>query len=312
MKPPSVSIIIPCYNAERYIAEAIQSALTQTHPDCEVIVIDDGSTDGSLEVIKSFGDKIRWETGPNRGGCAARNRGIELAQGGWIQFLDADDVLTPDCVAAKFAADPQDGELVCCGVEVLEGHDGATVKAGWGSSSYDLEALVRCGTPATPSPLHRKEWLLAVGGFRPELPCSQEYDLHLRLVFFLGLRFRVIPSVGVYIRPLPNSLSRSSSLKIPIARTNVLKNLLSRQSDWKVPHNAREHIYGALLFLARSLWRSGNIALARELVADPAVFTQASRQLAYRSRLVSAAAGLLGFERFERVHRAVSSLAHRA
>ncbi len=91
-----VSIIIPCYNAEKYVAEAIQSALDQTYPHCEVIVIDDGSTDGSLEVIKCFGDKIRWETGPNRGGCAARNRGLELAQGEWIQFLDADDLISAE------------------------------------------------------------------------------------------------------------------------------------------------------------------------------------------------------------------------
>jgi glycosyltransferase involved in cell wall biosynthesis len=90
---PLVSIIIPCYNAEKYVAEAIQSALDQTYPECEVIVIDDGSSDGSLEVIKGFGEKIRWESGPNRGGCAARNRGAALAKGEYFQFLDADDVL---------------------------------------------------------------------------------------------------------------------------------------------------------------------------------------------------------------------------
>lgn len=90
---PLVSIIVPCYNAEKYVAEAIQSALDQTYPNCEILVIDDGSTDGSLEVIKGFGAQIRWETGPNRGGCAARNRGFELSEGEWIQYLDADDLL---------------------------------------------------------------------------------------------------------------------------------------------------------------------------------------------------------------------------
>lgn len=98
---PLVSIIIPCYNAENYVAEAIQSALDQIYPNCEIIVIDDGSTDGSLEVIKSFGDKIRWETGPNRGGCGARNRGLELAKGEWIQFLDADDLIEQNKIAVQ-------------------------------------------------------------------------------------------------------------------------------------------------------------------------------------------------------------------
>jgi len=79
--PPLVSIIIPCYNAENWVRQSIQSALDQTWSPVEVIVIDDGSTDKSLEVIKSFGSKIIWETGPNRGANHARNRGLELAKG---------------------------------------------------------------------------------------------------------------------------------------------------------------------------------------------------------------------------------------
>jgi glycosyltransferase involved in cell wall biosynthesis len=67
MNNPLVSIIIPCYNAEEYVSEAIESALRQTYSNKEVIVIDDGSTDGSLDVIRSFGSRVRWETGPNSG-----------------------------------------------------------------------------------------------------------------------------------------------------------------------------------------------------------------------------------------------------
>ena len=78
-----VSILIPCFNAKRFVHEAIESALRQTWPEKEVIVVDDGSQDGSLEVIKNFGDSIRWETGPNRGGNVARNRLLELAKGEW-------------------------------------------------------------------------------------------------------------------------------------------------------------------------------------------------------------------------------------
>jgi glycosyltransferase involved in cell wall biosynthesis len=101
MPTPVASIIIPCYNAEEYLAEAIQCALDQTCPNCEVIVIDDGSTDGSLEIIKRFGERVRWDSGSNRGGCAARNRGLALARGEWIQFLDADDRISPDKIAAQ-------------------------------------------------------------------------------------------------------------------------------------------------------------------------------------------------------------------
>lgn len=96
-----VSIIIPCYNAERWIAEAIDSCLAQTYPSIETIVIDDGSTDRSLEIIKSYGDKITCETGENKGGNHARNRGVALSKGSYIQFLDADDYILPEKIAKQ-------------------------------------------------------------------------------------------------------------------------------------------------------------------------------------------------------------------
>jgi len=99
MSHPLVSIVIPCYNAEKWIAQTVKSGLAQTWPNKEIIVVDDGSTDGSLEIVKSFGDKVCWETGPNRGGCAARNRGAALAKGDYLQFLDADDLLHPEKIA---------------------------------------------------------------------------------------------------------------------------------------------------------------------------------------------------------------------
>src|SRR4029077_11072398 len=97
-----VSILIPCFNAERWVAQAIESALGQTWPEKEVIVVDDGSTDAGLTIIKAFGDRIRWVTGPNRGGNVARNRLLELARGEWLQYLDADDYLLPEKIGRQF------------------------------------------------------------------------------------------------------------------------------------------------------------------------------------------------------------------
>ena len=71
-----VSIIIPCYNGEKFIGDAIESALGQSYPQKEIIVVDDGSSDGSLSVIRRYEGRIRWVTGPNRGGGAARNAGM--------------------------------------------------------------------------------------------------------------------------------------------------------------------------------------------------------------------------------------------
>lgn len=92
-----VSIIIPVYNAEKFLADAISSALDQQWPNVEIIVVDDGSTDSSLPVANRFrSDKVKVISQENRGASAARNVGLSRANGDFIQFLDADDLLSPD------------------------------------------------------------------------------------------------------------------------------------------------------------------------------------------------------------------------
>src|SRR5205085_9866044 len=98
-----ISIIIPCYNAERTIAATIDSALAQ-EVETEVIVINDGSTDGSRGVITSYGSRVRAEHGPNRGVSAARDRGSALAQGAFLQFVDSDDQLAPGTLLRRVEA----------------------------------------------------------------------------------------------------------------------------------------------------------------------------------------------------------------
>jgi glycosyltransferase involved in cell wall biosynthesis len=98
---PVVSIIIPCYNARQWVEEAIESCLNQTYPNVEIIVVDDGSTDGSLKVLRRYLPRIKIETGPNRGGNNARNRGFSLSTGAYIQYLDADDYLEADKIARQ-------------------------------------------------------------------------------------------------------------------------------------------------------------------------------------------------------------------
>jgi glycosyltransferase involved in cell wall biosynthesis len=95
-KEPVVSVIVPVFNAERYVADAINSILRQTSSASEIIVVDDGSTDASAEVVKSFGSAIIYCYQGNRGAAAARNKGIRLAAGAFLAFLDADDLWTPD------------------------------------------------------------------------------------------------------------------------------------------------------------------------------------------------------------------------
>jgi glycosyltransferase involved in cell wall biosynthesis len=129
---PLVSIIIPCHNAAPWLAQTLESALTQTWPEKEIFLIDDGSTDRSLEIARSFEARgVRVLRQSNRGAAAARNAGLAVARGDYLQFLDADDLLTPDkissqvqllgtrapdelgsCRWGRFVSDPADVEFV--------------------------------------------------------------------------------------------------------------------------------------------------------------------------------------------------------
>lgn len=102
---PLVSVIVPAFNAERWISETLRSVLSQTHASLQVIVVDDGSTDATAEKVCSFSDaRISLISQANQGAAAARNRGLGLASGDLIQFLDADDILGPDKIEQQVAA----------------------------------------------------------------------------------------------------------------------------------------------------------------------------------------------------------------
>ncbi len=104
-----VSVIIPVYNCERYLAEAIESVLAQTYHPLEVIIIDDGSTDGSAAIAKNFGTRVQYVHKQQGGTAAARNVGIGLAKGGYLAFLDSDDIWMEEKLnlqMAVFADDP--------------------------------------------------------------------------------------------------------------------------------------------------------------------------------------------------------------
>jgi len=230
---PLVSIVIPCFNTEQFVAEAVRSALEQTYPYKEVIVIDDGSTDQSVEVLRTFGSSIRWETGPNRGACAARNRGLQLAQGERIQFLDADDWLYPQKLerqVASLLAFPT-ATPVCDG-EVSEA---GKIVRGFRAPPTCHDSLIPLlnGSLPTPAPLHRKSDLEHVGGFRDELPCSQERDLHLRLASH-GWPLQRVAEPLYAVRRLPNSLSSSYEKVLdqhfPIAHR--VRAILEKRQAW--------------------------------------------------------------------------------
>lgn len=106
-----VSVVIPVHNGEEHLREAIDSVLTQTYDPVDIIVVDDGSTDESARVVQSFGSLVRYCQQPQSGPSAARNRGVEVADGEWIAFLDADDLWEPEKVRKQLAALAEHGAV---------------------------------------------------------------------------------------------------------------------------------------------------------------------------------------------------------
>jgi glycosyltransferase involved in cell wall biosynthesis len=207
MVNPAVSILIPCYNADRWVAQAIESALAQTWTDKEVIVVDDGSTDGSLKKIQKFDSRIRWETGRNRGSNIARNRLLKLARGEWLQYLDADDYLLPDKIYNQMT--------------VLRSRPHTDVVFSPVTMEYQDKVGTRFEVSRIPEPhdpwillalwylrqtggsLWRKRALVDVGGWKVDQPCCQEHELYLRLLM-TGKEFQYCEEEGAVYRQFKN------------------------------------------------------------------------------------------------------------
>jgi glycosyltransferase involved in cell wall biosynthesis len=108
---PDVSVVIPCYNGASFLKQTLESALQQTIPPVEILVVDDGSTDNSAEIAAEFGSPVRVVRQENRGESVARNRGIDEARGDWVAFLDADDLWAPTKLERQLACI---GDQVAC------------------------------------------------------------------------------------------------------------------------------------------------------------------------------------------------------
>ncbi|MDZ4401093.1 glycosyltransferase [Prosthecobacter sp.] len=195
------SILIPCYNAERWIGQCIESAIEQTWPDKEIIIVDDGSTDRSLEIIKGFGGHIRWETGPNRGGNATRNRLLELARGEWLQYLDADDYLLSDKIGPQMEvpAERSEADIIFSPVYWEDEVSGRRTLVEVPEPNDLWVLLARWQMPQTGGFLWRKQAIVDVGGWKPGQPCCQENELLLRLMM-AGRRFVYVDHAGAVYR----------------------------------------------------------------------------------------------------------------
>ncbi len=182
-----VSAVIPVYNGERYVAEAIRSVLEQTHPAHECIVVDDGSVDGTSDVVQAFGRDVVYVRQENSGVSVARNRGAALASGEVLAFLDHDDGWYPEKLERQLAVLREDrATFAICATELV---DGAGRKIGerrlrviddllLGMLTFNGTEIPSCSSTGVIG----KADFVRLGGFDPRLGTSADWDLLLNVV----------------------------------------------------------------------------------------------------------------------------------
>lgn len=180
-----VSVIVPAYNGDRYIAEAIEGVLNQTHSEYEIIVVDDGSTDNTRKVVQQYGDRVNYLSQSNQGVAASRNLGLAAARGEYIAFLDQDDVFLPHKLASQVALFDRDAALgiVNSGWQIVD--ERGTVKAAvqpWQQIPHLSSANLIIWKPVfLGAMLFRRSWLERSGGFDTTLSQTPDVDLVMRL-----------------------------------------------------------------------------------------------------------------------------------
>ncbi|MEG5140566.1 MULTISPECIES: glycosyltransferase [unclassified Microcoleus] len=258
---PQVSVIIPAYNGDRYIVQAVESGLSQTFTDWEIIVVDDGSTDETHQVLQPYFDRIRYIYQENQGVAAARNRGIQEAKGEFIAFLDQDDFFLPDKLAAQIALFRQQPSLgiVNSGWRLVnkQGERISDIKPWEYFPKLDLETWI-VEMPVLPSAMmFSRQWLEIASGFNSEFDSVDDSDLVLRLAL-LGCAAAWLPQVTVSYRQHDQNVSIKKALKQANLFITLKQQFFARPD---LPQHIRDlenpAFYEALTWMAWQLYYSG-------------------------------------------------------
>lgn len=233
-----VSVIIPCFNAERWLTASIDSCLNQTYPDIEIIVVDDGSTDGSLNMIKGYGDRLSWHSRPNQGSNPTRNEGLSMASGDYVLFLDADDYILPERIEKQMGCFERTGADVVFSSVRSQKHypDGRVVLGDPSDERYYrpgddiLESLITSKRLAhNLSPMFTRSILEKVGGWDETVKCSQDRDLLLSLAL-AGATFEFLPGCYSVYRQYPSHTRVSASKGRIRAKTSLQRTAKAAQA----------------------------------------------------------------------------------
>ena len=272
---PPISVCMPVYNAEAYLADAAGSVLAQTCGDFEFIIIDDGSDDGSLEILQELArsdNRIRLISRPNTGYARALNESLEYARGEFVARMDADDISMPQRFEKQLAYLRRNPSCAVVGSRIM------TIDP-FGSPLYepdhkvnhdDIEKQLLAGIGwaiVHPSAMMRREHLLAVGGYRAELEPSEDLDLFLRL----SERGRLanLPEILLHYRQHAKSVNHTRFEEQNRTKRKIISEAYARRgltlpSGWTPPRRSILPVDKEINMWAWLALRKGNVAAARK------------------------------------------------
>ncbi len=261
---PLISVIIPCYNTERYVGLAIQSVLDQTFRDFEIIVVDDGSTDNSASIIKSFKDeRVRYVYQKNGGLSNARNTGIKKAKGRFIALLDADDVFLRNNlqVCYDYIKGKDDIGLVTGSFQRIDSNGKVlTSFRKMKTTVINPEEQIVNNKLIPTGNLIRKDVIEKIGGFNEKLRASEEWEFHTRLCFS-GKKCVIIPPLTYQYRETAGSIT-SNVENLTKKRFEALEEIFSLPEALKFQHLKSEAKSWILLKAGINYFFHGNKELA--------------------------------------------------
>lgn len=265
--PESVSILIPCFNCAPWVHRAIETALAQTWPEKEVIVLDDGSTDESLEIIRQYSAGVTLSAQPNRGQNAARNRLMELSRGRWLVFLDADDELDRDSVRRKMvcrsAADAVYGSMEVTAFDGRKRCDSYLVPAR--EHADLLGAAFQWRLPNTSAFLFKREAIEEAGYWNESLKNCTDYALYFKMLES-GARFKAAPdALSLYRQWSPKQAVNEDPLRRMCTRLEVMWSAVrSLEAACAMTPSRRRAFQNAALRVVRTMYTYDSYLAERE------------------------------------------------
>lgn len=284
VKNIQISVIIPAYNAENFISQAIDSVLRQTLKPLEIIVVNDGSTDNTNRVLDSYRENVVYIEQINSGVSAARNKGIKKAKGNWLAFLDADDYWESDKLEKQVFVIQSDTVLVHTAYqnEFLENRLGYSVKkpdksALCGCSVDVLQALFNGTIPNTCSVLARTADVVCAGMFDGGLNYSEDYDLWIRLAGRGS--FMYVDDVLTHYRhhstqaTAKRNASYLGHMKVVLKNENIFREILGLTvNEFRIKVAYKYSILANDLLRKGSFWLSMRFFLRSLFMYPPAAF----------------------------------------